>query len=118
MSARFRISLIVDSEIRLKSALSPYAALLVRAASCLLERPLSRRRILLLLSDARLVVIFSTPKLRQNSRLLAGLLEALHRAFEGLTVFDLDYWHVLNPLEIAGTQSTHYTRPNTQHDES
>ena len=60
------------------------AGMLVHAASHLLERTLARRRFLLLLPDAGLVVVLAPPQLRQDARLLAGLLEALHGAPVGL----------------------------------
>src|SRR6056297_1193968 len=97
MSARLRISWIVASGIRLNSILSMAGRSSAHRSPHLLERSLARRRLLLLLPDARLVVILSTPKLRQDACLLAGLLETLERALEGLALLDLDHRHVRSP---------------------
>ena len=67
----------------------------------LFQRPLARRRRLLLLSNARLVVILSTPELRENASLLAGLLEATHGLLEGFVLLNFDDGHVFFSLPAA-----------------
>src|SRR5262245_31318757 len=102
MSARLRISAIVLSGIRLNSTLSSIlSGRLVHRAAHLLERPLDRGRFLLLLADARLVVVLAPPELGQNPRLLAGLLETLERALEGLALLDLDHGHVIPSISVG-----------------
>jgi hypothetical protein len=48
----------------------------------------------LLLADARLVVVFTPAEFRDDAGLLAGLLEALDRAFEGLIVLKFNQSHL------------------------
>src|SRR5262245_54404124 len=70
----------------------------------LLERALASRRRLLLLADARLVVVLAALELAEDARLLALLLETLHRDFERLVVADLDHGHSLrSPLHADAT---------------
>ena len=63
----------------------------------LLDRSLSGGQGLLLLADARLLVVLAAAKFVHDPRLLALLLEALHRALEGLVILDL-YTRQIGPL--------------------
>src|SRR6266850_2661381 len=78
-----------------------------RHSAHLLERALARRRRLLLLADARLVVVLAALQLAENAGLLALLLEALHRDFERLVVAHLDHGHSERfPLHADATPRT------------
>ena len=59
----------------------------------LLQRALASGSSLLLLADARLVVVLTSPQLGENAGLLTGLLESLHRLFERFVVLDFDHGH-------------------------
>src|SRR5438093_13537488 len=75
-----------------------------RHSAHLLERTLARRRRLLLLSNARLVVVLAALELAENAGLLALLLEPLHRDFERLVVAHLDHGHSeRSPLHADAT---------------
>src|SRR5215831_188059 len=97
MSMRLRIASIVSSGIR--PTLASRIALgvsgratrsrLARHLPQLLQRPLARRRRLLLLADARLVVGLAAAQLGQDPGLLDLLLEAAHRLLEGLVLLHL-----------------------------
>src|SRR5262245_16015272 len=76
-------------------------------AAHLLERALASRRSLLLLANARLVVVLAALELAQNAGLLALLLEPLHRDFERLVVAHLDHGHSeRSPLHAGATPRT------------
>src|SRR5262245_32184236 len=75
-----------------------------RHSAHLLERTFARRCRLLLLANARLVVVLAALELAENARLLALLLEPLHRDFERLVVADLDHGHSeRSPLHADAT---------------
>src|SRR5262245_39811527 len=59
----------------------------------LLQQALARGGGLLLPADGGLLVMLALPNLAEDSRALALLLEASHRAFEGLTFFHSDSRH-------------------------
>jgi hypothetical protein len=82
----------------ISSGMRPTDYLALTAPSAhLLESALARCRRLLLLPDAGLVVVLAALELAENARLLALLLEALHRDFERLVVSDLDHRHPRPP---------------------
>src|SRR5262245_18416109 len=91
MSTRSRTAWRVSSGMR--PTLYPWHAWLARHPLQLLERPLARRRGLLLAPHARLVEMLAAPLLRQDAGLLNRLLEALQRHLERLVVFHLDDGH-------------------------
>src|SRR5262245_38325221 len=69
------------------------AKALHHALAKLLEGALLRRQRLLLALDRRLLVVLALPDLAQDARLLALLLEALHRVLERLAFLDANARH-------------------------
>lgn len=68
----------------------------------LLQRSLASCCSFLLLADAWLVVILTSPELGEDSGLLAGFLESLHRLFERFVVLYFDHGHARYLLPTPG----------------
>src|SRR5262245_37525862 len=107
MSTRSRTSRIVSSGISPTD--SPPSGL-ARHPPLLLQRTLTGSGGLLLPPHARLVVVLAALQLAQDPRLLALLLEALHRDLEGLVVAELDHGHAGAVLLEAGTRRAYRVR--------